>query len=1082
MWSSRPCGEILYHSALKECKMEKNLHRLFTKLFATTLVMLLTLSSLLAQQSVSVSGIVTDEGGSPIIGATVMVKGDNRTGTVTDWEGKFTLFVPNESTVLAFSYIGMQPQEAAVGTRTMIEVKLASDSQELEEVIVVGYGQQKKASSVGSIATTKGDDLLKTGGVSNVSEALQGQMAGVVAVSSSSKPGEDTAEIFIRGKSSTSDNTPLYLVDGVERDINDIDMNEVESVSVLKDASATAVYGVKGANGVILVTTKRGAVSKAKVNFSMNVGFKQPTTDFDFGDYVTAMNLYNEAQINDNNWGSLIAESTISAWEQAYATGNYGPYNAYFPEVDWIDEATKNFGIQHNYNVNVSGGTERMKYFASLAYLFDGDIYDTQKQEDYDPRFYYKRFNWRTNFDYSITESTTVSVNIAGLQGIENQPGYRDDSGSDSYMFNQFYTGATNMFPIMYSDGAYGSDSLGDGNIIADLNETGQRQFRTFKGMYDLSLKQELDFITKGLSVSGKLSYTSTSKNQSKIIMGSYLNSQNDASGPGNAYLRYYRTYDYSSPIYAEDGSVSYPILNEQRLPTDYSLYGDTPGGVSYNSYESATRQLYYEFQINYVRTFADEHDFSALALVNRRINRSGVDFPSYEEDWVGRVTYGYKEKYLTEINASYTGSEKFAPGRRFGFFPSFSVGWRPTEEPWMANIRDKWLSNMKIRYSWGKVGSDNGADRFNYIQTYSTESNVQFGEYTTTTYNPLYLEGTLANEAATWETAVKQNLGVEMTILRKLNLTVDLFKEDRDGILTTINNAAPWIGISLPSDNIGITKNHGVEAEAKWRDKIGKHFNYNISFSFGTSENRIVYADDPLDSDWYLKDEGKSIDYQSKYLTTGNFSSLNDIFNSPASGISGVDGASLTPGDLMYVDYNLDGQITSSDMVPSEYNNYPTTTYSSTIGFSYKNFGFSAMLYAATGVYKADITALLYDFSGSNIKVQTSAMDRWTYADAASTDIIRPTLHITNTWNQLASNYNYTDHSYLRLKNVEVNYVLPAAWTKKVFISRCQIYANGTNLWTIQRNDSRRDPETSSQSVYPIVKRYNIGLRVTFD
>ncbi len=1063
--------------------MEKNLHRFLTKLFATALTMLLGLTSLSAQSGLGVSGVVTDDSGSPVIGATVMIKDDYRAGTVTDWEGKFSIVVPDANTTLTFSYIGMQPQEIVVGSRTMIEVKLASDSQELEEVIVVGYGQQKKVSSVGSIATTKGDDLLKNGGVANVTEALQGQMAGVVAVSNSSKPGDSSADIFIRGKSSTSDNTPLYLVDGVERDINDIDMNEVESVSVLKDASATAVYGVKGANGVILVTTKRGTVSKPKVNFSMNVGFKQPTTKFEFGDYVTAMNLYNEAQINDKNWGSLVTESKIAAWEQAYATGNYGAYNPYFPQVDWIGEVTKKVGFQHNYNVNVSGGTERMKYFASLAYLFDGDIYNTQKQEEYDPRFYYKRFNWRTNFDYSLTSTTTVSVSIAGTQGIENQPGYRDDSGSDGYMFNQFYTGATNMFPILYADGAYGSDVLGGGNIIADLNETGQRTFRTFKGMYDLALRQNLDFITKGLSVSGKLSYTSTSKNQSKIIMGSYLNGSNDASGQGNAYLRYYRDYDYSKPIYAEDGSVSYPLLTEQRMPTEYPLFGDTPAGVGYNSFSSASRQLYYEFQLNYKRTFADYHDFSALALVNRRIKRSGVEFPSYEEDWVGRVTYGYKDKYMTEVNASYTGSEKFAPGRRFGFFPSFSVGWRPTEEPWMENIRDKWLSNMKIRYSWGKVGSDNGAKRFNYIQTYSTESNVSFGEYTTTTYKPLYLEGTLANEAATWETAVKQNLGIEMTILRKLNLTLDLFDEERNGILTVINNAAPWIGISLPSDNIGITKNHGVEFDAKWRDRIGKSFNYNVSFSFGTSENRIVYADDPMDSDWYLKSEGKSIGYQSKYITTGNFSSLNDIFNSPASGISGIDGASLSPGDLMYVDYNLDGQITSSgDMVPNRYNSYPTTTYSSTIGFNYKNFGFSAMLYAATGVYKADISSLLYDFPGTNVKVHSNAMDRWTYADAESTDITRPTLHINSSWNKLNSNYNYTDHSYFRLKNVEVNYVLPARWTKKVFISKCQVYANGTNLWTVQRNDPRRDPETSSQGVYPIVKRYNIGLRVTFD
>lgn len=1051
-----------------------------------SLALLFGVLSAFAQQSLSVSGVVVDDSGQPVPGATILLKENPSVGTVTDLTGAFSIYVPNTSSTLMVSFIGMDTQEIAVGTRTSLTVTLKSDTQQIEEVVVVGYGQQKKASSVGSIATTKGDDLLKTGGVSSVSEALQGQMAGVVAISSSSKPGEDSADIFIRGKSSTADNTPLYLVDGVERSIDDIDMNEVESVSVLKDASATAVYGVKGANGVILVTTKRGAVSKAKVSFTANVGFKQPTTNFEFADYVTAMNMYNEALINDNSWSGLVTESTIAAWENAYATGNYGPYNDQFPEVDWIDEITKNFGIQQQYNINVSGGTERMKYFASLGYLFDGDIYETYKQEYYDPRFFYRRFNWRTNFDYSLTNTTTLSVNIAGSQGYENQPGYRDDSGSDSYLFNDFYTTPTNMFPIKYSDGVYGSDDLGTGNIIANINESGQRYFRTFKGMYDVALKQDLSFITKGLSANAKLSYTSTAKNESMILVGSFGNTLNNANVQGNSYERYYRAYDYSSPESVDEyGNITYEMIEETRMPTTYPTTVENPAGASYNAYEESSRALYYEVQVNYARSFADAHDVTALGVFNRKTSQSDVEFPSYEEDWVGRVTYGYKERYLTEINAAYTGSEKFAPGRRFGFFPSFSLGWRPTEEPWMKSVKDKWLSNMKIRYSWGKVGSDNGASRFNYIQTYEYESSMTytaFGGATNTNVDGLYLEGTLANEGATWEESVKQNLGIEMTLFKKLQLTLDLFDEQRSGILATVSSAAPWVGISLPSDNIGKTKNHGVEFEAKWNDKIGDNFRYYLNFNFGTSENRIIYFDDPLDTDWYLKSEGKSIGYQSKYICTGNYSSIDDIYNSPTSGISGADVSTLIPGDLMYVDYNSDGQISTLDLVPNEYNNYPTTTYSATLGFNYKNFGFSMLLYAATGVYKTDITNFLYDFPSNDIKAHTNTLDRWTYDDAESTSIIRPSVHLSNTWNKLASNYNYTDHSYLRLKNVEVNYVLPQQWTKKFFISRCQVYANGSNLLTWQRNDSRRDPETSSNSVYPIVKRYNLGVRVTFE
>ncbi|MFI3304833.1 MAG: TonB-dependent receptor [Rikenellaceae bacterium] len=1044
--------------------MKRNLQKQLAGIVCLSLAMLFGIFSASAQQTYSVSGVVVDDGNQAVIGATVALKDDTRIGTVTDATGSFEIYVPEGSTLIV-SFIGMGTQEVPVGTRTSLTVKLLSDSQEIEEVVVVGYGQQKKASVVGSIATTKGEDLLTQGGVTSVSSALQGQMAGVVSISSTSQPGEEDTSIFIRGKSSTTDNTPLYLVDGVERSIDDIDMNEVESISVLKDASATAVYGVKGANGVILVTTRRGTTSKAKVSFSSNFGFKKLTTDLDYADYVTTMNMYNEAAANDLMWDNLIPESEIAAWENAYATGNYGPYNDIFPEVDWIDECTKDFGFSHNYNVNVSGGTERMKYFASLGYLFDGDVYETYKQEDYDPRYYYRRYNWRTNFDYNVTSSTVVSVNIAGSQGYQNQPFAQ--SNSDAYLFNKYYCRAMNEYPIKYSDGVWGSSDAGSENSVAELNYMGQTTYKTFKGMYDLAITQDLGMITKGLTASAKLSYTATTKNSSTYQTGGFLN--------------YNRKYDYTSEILDEDGNVTYEMTSETRYPTDYPLVGEAMASVAYNTYVSSSRQTYYEARVSYVREFNEMHDVTALALFNRNKAQSGVSFPSYEEDWVGRLTYGYKERYLAEFNAAYTGSEKFAPGHRFGFFPSFSAGWRLTEEPWMKAIKDKWLSNFKIRYSWGKVGSDSGADRFNYIQTYEASSNVIFGGNSSTTTDTLYYEGTMANEAATWEEAVKQNLGIEMSFFKKLSLMVDLFDEQRTGILTTLTNTASWIGVDLPSDNIGSTKNHGIEVEARWNDKIGKDFRYNIGFTFGTSENRIVYADDPLDSDWYSKDEGKSIGYTSKYICTGNFSSLSDVFNAAPSGLT-TTAETIIPGDLMYVDYNSDGQVSSDDMVPSEYSSYPMTTYSLTLGFNYKNLGLSALFYAATDVYKDEIDYLLYDFPASELMTQVDVLDRWTYADAESTEIVRPSIHLSSyAWNKLDSNYNYTDHSYLRLKNLEINYVLPAKWTKKAYISRCQVYANGTNLITWQRNDSRRDPETNSQSVYPLVKRYNVGLRITF-
>ncbi|RGD82535.1 MULTISPECIES: SusC/RagA family TonB-linked outer membrane protein [Bacteroides] len=1038
-------------------------------------------------QQMTVKGQVWDEVlNEPLIGVNVTVKGTTN-GVITDMDGNFSINV-QKNQVLIFSFIGYKDVEIVVKPNLNLSKVVMSESmQQIDEVVVVGYGQQKKASSVGSIATAKGDDLLKVGSVTTVSEALQGQMPGVVAINTSSKPGADAADIFIRGKATWGNASPLVLVDGMERNFNDVDVNEIESISVLKDASATAVYGVKGANGVILVTTKRGKNKKTVVNFSANFGFKQPTTELKWADYPTSMRMYNEAAANDGMWDKIIPESTISAWDHAYATGNYGPYNDYFPQVDWWNEMVGNFGFQQNYNLNISGGTERMAYFASIGMLNDGDIYNTKKQQDFDPRFYYKRYNWRSNFDFKITKSTTLSVNIAGKMGYRNQPGYRDADKGDGYIFDPFIQTPTNLFPIKYSDGEWGADGQGNGNIVAQMNNQGQRHYKSFQGFYDVILKQNLDMITKGLSVKATVSYNTYSDRQSSIFKARIYGA-NDAQASGDAIIRYHRVYDYANPIVNADGSIDYPLIREERFPTS-QMEEDRPIGASHDNFKDYGRKLYYEVALNYQRSFND-HNVTALAVFNRKItedidtsdtNRQKMKFASYEEDWVGRVTYNWKERYLAEVNAAYTGSEKFAPGKRFGFFPSFSVGWRVTEEPFMKKIQEKWLTNLKLRYSYGEVGSDKGAPRFNYIQLFESGGNVTFGKNQNVTYGPLYTEGKLAYQNATWETAIKQNLGIEMTILRKLKLNLDLFDERRTGILMERNTVAPWMGTGLPSVNIGETKNHGLELELGWNDKIGKDFSYFAKFNFATSENRIVYKDDPNRLDDYLKAAGKPIGYVRKYLVSGNLSSIDDIFNYTQSGIVNGSQDKLIPGDLAYMDYNGDGVIDAKDTAPVEHLNYPLTTYGLTLGFTYKGFGVNALFYAATGVYKEQIGAFLWDFPQGNIKAQPNTLDRWTPEDALSGDILRPSVHLVNDYNSKENTYSYTNHSYLRLKNLEVNYAFPKEWIKKMNISSCQLYVNGNNLFTISGVDDRRDPETGGGSVYPIVRRYNVGVRLSF-
>ena len=1054
----------------------------FYLIFLLPLFLLDTIA--MSGQNLTVKGQVWDSAlNEPMTGVNVSEKG-TRKGVITDLDGNFSIQVSSENAILVFSFIGYSDETVTVGQNDGdIRVIMKPDAEELDEIVVVGYGQQKKASSVGSISAVKGDDLVKTGNVNMISESLQGQMPGVIVMNTSSKPGGDAATIFIRGKATWNGTSPLVLVDGIVRDFNDVDVNEIESISVLKDASATAVYGVKGANGVILLTTKRGNRDQIKVNFSANFGFKQPTADYDWADYITSMKMYNEAAANDNQWDKIIPESTLSAWENAFATGNYGPYNDYFPQVDWWDTITKDFGFSHKYNLNVRGGNKWMSYFASVGYLNDGDIFDIRKQDDFDPRFYYRRYNWRANLDFNITKTTKLSVNIAGKMGYRNQPGFREADTNDDNFFGPILTAQTNTFPIRYSDGEWGAGPVGENNLYVSMNRQGQTQYKSFQGFYDVILNQDLSMITEGLSLKGTVSFTTLTTRETNIFK-SMIYGISPADASKNGTIRYYRTYDYSNPIVNPDGTVDYPLLSETRFP-DKQMEYERPIGAEFDVFNNYQRKLYYEIALNYARSF-NGHNVTALAVFNRTVSDSTsgstLEFPSYEEDWVGRVTYNWKERYLMEVNAAYTGSEKFAPGKRFGFFPSFSVGWRITEEPFMKNIKKNWLNNLKIRYSYGEVGSDRGALRFNYIQLFEEAGNAVFGNSQDVTFGPNYAEGALGYPDATWETAIKQNLGIEMTMFRNLRITLDLYDEKRDGILMTRKTIAPWMGTGLPSVNIGKTKNHGLDLDVSWSGKIGADVGYFAKFTFTTSENRVVFRDDPKKLDEYLKSAGKPIGYDSRYIVSGNLSSIDDIFNYTTSGI--VSGAqnTLVPGDLAYIDYNADGVINDKDMAPVDQLDYPLTTYGLTLGINYKGLNFSCQFYAATDVYKEPISQFLWDFPSSTVKAQPNTLDRWTPADAGSDEIIRPSVHLENAYNSVASTYNYTNHSFLRLKNVELSYDLPKRWMKAVKMSNCQVYVNGNNLFTISSSgvDKRRDPETGNM-VYPIVKRYNLGIRLSF-
>ena len=1031
---------------------------------------------LLWGQNHSIKGQIVDaKSNEPLIGVNITVEGTSN-GTISDVDGHFTLTATPDA-VLKISYIGYREILLKVADlKKDAIISLEEDSKQLEEVVVVGYGVQKKVTSVGSITQTGGNELMKGGSVNSVSEALQGKLNGVVAINSSGMPGDNEVKMYIRGKSTWDNTDPLVLVDGIERNMNDVDMNEIESISVLKDASATAVYGVRGGNGVILITTKRGTDTAPVINFSANYTFKSPTTSMKLADHVTAMQAYNMAMANDASWDKLIPQSTIDAWSRAYAEGNYGAYNDVFPYVNWWDELITG-GFTQNYNINIRGGTDYMKYFASAGYQGDGDIYDLKKNDDFDPRHTYKRYNWRSNFDFNFTKSTKLSINIAGSMG------YRNKSIDNDSPFNRILTESTSDHPIMYSDGNWGDDE--EKNPVANMNLGGAKLRKTFQGWYDASLEQKLDFITKGLKVAAKVSYSSSSTTNTDVYRGG-----GSADQALKSIVRYHRVYDYANPVVNTDGTITYPMIEDKRLPTSESV-PLPPGVTMWDGLDAYTRRFYYEFSVAYNRSFND-HNVSALALVNRKIyderytenNTQYMRFPNYNEDWVGRVTYNWIERYLTEMNISYTGSEKFARGERFGLFPSFSLGWRLSEEPFIKKSIGKVLTNAKFRYSWGKVGSDAGAKRWNYIQQFTSDGNITLGtDASGQIWGPLYHEGDVANLNSTWEKSTKQNLGIEIGLWNKLDITLDLFDEKRKDILMEPQTTSFITGAKFNALNIGSTKNHGFELELHYNDKIGSDFRYHVGFTLASSENRVVFRDDPVNGPDHLKEAGKPIGHQNRYLAVGNYETIDDVFNNAQTGsINSVAPGQVVPGDFIYIDFDSNGILNGQDKVAVDELNYPLHTYGLNLGFDWKGLSFSAMFYAPTGVYKLVNSVYSASFKSGKINAQPDVMNAWTPETANTSGVRAPALHLTNdgAFNGTESTYRYQNFSYLRLKTMELGYNLPKKWLKTVGLKSLQVYVTGNNLLTWWGGDDRIDPE-GEQVQYPILRSFTSGVRVSF-
>ncbi len=1004
------------------------------------------------QNTVKVTGTVKDTNGEPIIGANVMVVG-SATGVITDIDGNFTLNVPVGSK-LQFSFIGYKEQVVPVKKGISLNIVLEEDAQMLGEVEVVAYGVQKKVSVTGAISSMRGDDLLKTpaGSISNI---LSGQVTGISSVQYSGEPGADAADIYVRGIATTNNATPLIQVDGVERDFSQIDPNEIESVTILKDASATAVFGVRGANGVILITTKRGAEGKAKISFTTSAGVNVRTKELEFANSYQYASYVNMMRTNDGN-EPLYSDEQLAAFRD-----HTNPL--LYPDINWIDYCMNKAAFQSQHNVSISGGTNNMRYFVSAG-LFTQDGMFKQFNLTDDFNFDYKRYNYRANLDFDISKTTLLSVNIGGRVESKRTP----ESGEDQ---NQ-------LFRKLYWAVPFASAGIVDGKYIktnadyvakpgADGLESyygkGFRNQTTNVLNLDLVLDQKLDFITKGLSIKLKGSYNS-SYSTTKIASSSVA------------------TY---TPVVDDKGAITYKKSGSDSQ-TSYRE-GDYGKG----------RDWYMELALNYNRKFGN-HSVTGLFLYNqsKRYYPGGTyDYiPTGYVGLVGRVTYDWKTRYLAEFNVGYNGSENFNPENRYGFFPAGSIGWIVSEEPFFAPIK-KVVNYFKVRATLGMVGNDNYAgQRFLYLPgSYgygqNNDHNGPGGFFGQNIGNakPGAWEATQSNPYAKWETAVKQNYGLDFNILNDhLSVSADYFIEKRRDILRTPDYLPGILGMTLPAINVNKVENKGFEIQAKWNDRIGTDFRYWANFNISFARNKIVFMNEVEQNEPWMYQTGRRINSRSMYKFWGFYDETADLRYQEEFGIPISDhGITLQPGDAVYVDLNKDGKLDGNDATRDiGFTDLPEYTAGLNLGFSWKNFDFSMQW---TGAWNVD--RMLSEFRQPLGDTQNKGLLLYQYENTwrSSEDSYTakfPRITATNRKNNFekGSDLYLINASYLRLKNIEIGYNFDFPFMRKLKLNSCRMYVNGYNLLTFTAFDWG-DPESrqSDRPNYPLTRVFNIGLKLGF-
>lgn len=1027
-------------------------------------------------QSVKVTGTVTSqEEGEPLPGVTILQKGNKNNGTITDPDGRYTIEVPQNDSLI-FSFVGYQETTVAINGRSQINVAMVSKIEEIEEVVVVGYGRQSRITTTGSISSVNADEIEKAS-APTIGEALAGKAPGLSTIQTTGQPGESDPEIFLRGVGTMNNTNPLIIIDGVPNEIREfmqLNPANIANISILKDASATAVYGVRGANGVIIVDTKRGKTGETKIQANASYGYQQPTQMLEFANSYQWAKAYNQALINDNRESELIPQFHIEHYRKQDEPLLY-------PDHDWVEEAIDNAAMQTQSNLNISGGTERVKYFTSVGYFRQDGL--LKQYGDNMQNYGYNRFNIGSNVDIKVTPTTDIALNTRARIGNRKLP----HGDHPDRRWQRLYD-ATPMATAGYIDGKFISFPATHLNYAREVNFLED----LYGGAYDkrtenrlnlnLDIRQKLEAISpvlKGLQFRAKGGYRSGFNENIQARIGDY-----------ERYEAMYNTLSANPNPALPDSAVILNKISDRNITNWY--YG-------YN----ANRYIYWETGFDYQRSFG-QHNVGGLVLYNQNKdyypNLAYGNIATGNVGFVGRMSYNYNKQYMLEVNLGYNGSENFAKDQRFGFFPSISGGWVISKEKFMQSI--EFIDRLKIRASYGIVGSDQAGRRARFIylgDVYNRDVDKYYGYNfgnQIPDFKPGVNEASIGNEEVTWETAEKQNFGIDISIFDQLTFNLDYFHEYRSDILMYRNSDPEWLAMDLPAVNIGEVENQGFEIQTTWEKSIGD-FYFRVNGNISRAINEVIFMDEIPPLEPYQSFTGHPLGSQFGYVWEGFYSeeeaqvienerAAEDInpedYTYPIPEIV----SEIGPGDMKYKDLNNDNIINDADQKVYGYPERPQIIGGINLDFAFKGFDLSVGLQGASEVSRNLRNPVLQNFGGTDDRslFLPNYEGYWTPERAENGTAEWPRLTFQNaTYNVLHSTWRNRDASYIRMKRIELGYSFDNYDLSFAGIKSLRIYLRGNNLFTLKKEEMKWiDPERNpSQMEYPLVKFYAAGLNLSF-